>query len=75
MVMMNKKYVWIMSVCFLVGGCNTVQKTEFDPQYLASIQQRQPLQVPYHQWIAEHCYPKRSLRNNKWVDIKVCDKK
>ena len=68
------KNVWVICVCLLICSCNTTQKTEFHPQYLASISERPTLQVPYRQWIAEHCYPKRSLRNNKWVDIKVCNK-
>ena len=71
---MNSRHIWILLGSLLVSACNTVQKTEFDPTYLANIKERQPLKVPHREWIAENCYPKRELKNNKWIEVKVCNK-
>ena len=58
-----------------VSGCKTTQQNTFDPQYLASIKEGKALEVPHRDWISEGCYPKRELKNNKWVEVDVCDKK
>jgi len=73
--MMNFKTIVVCLGLLVISGCNTVQKTEFDPQYLASIKEGKPLEVPHREWISEGCYPKREMKNNKWVEVKVCDKK
>ena len=65
----------LIMVLVAVGGCKTTQQSTFDPQYLASIKEGKALEVPHRDWISEGCYPKREMKNNKWVELKVCDKK
>ena len=59
-----------------VSGCKSTEPVLTPtPEYLATAYERKPLVVEHRDWISEGCYPKRELKNNKWVEVKVCDKK
>ena len=71
-----KRKIWVLLGVITVAGCkSTVPVLETTPEYLATAYERKPLVVDHRDWISEGCYPKRILKNDKWVEVKVCDKK
>ena len=76
---MLKRKIWVLLGVIAVSGCNSIMPKEplleQSPEYLATAYERKPLVVEHRDWISEGCYPKRELKDGKWVEVKVCDKK
>ena len=76
---MLKRKIWVLLGVIAVSGCNSIMPKEplleQSPEYLATARERPMLTVPHREWVEQGCYPKRELKDGKWVEVKVCDKK
>jgi hypothetical protein len=72
--MMNHLVI-VLGCIALLCACNKTSTFEVSPEYLTTAHERPLLTVPHREWVEQGCYPKRELKDGKWVEVKICDKK